>query len=308
MDEGIVIKSTGSWYSVYLSSGKTVQCRLRGQYRLKGIRTTNPVAVGDKVQIRYEEGRETAVILLIHERQNFIIRKATNLSKASHIIAANLDQAILVATIDHPRTSTGFIDRFLVTSEAYHIPAVIVFNKTELYDKEQSDKLDQLYTIYTSIGYTVLKVSALNGNGLTEFGALLKGKTTLLTGHSGVGKSALINKIDVNLKLRTGEISSVHNKGKHTTTFAEMYPINVGGWIVDTPGIKEFGLHDFEAETLAQRFPEMRSIMHLCRFANCTHVHEPDCAIKQALQKGKIAGFRYQNYLNMMNNDFTDEN
>lgn len=308
MPEGIVIRSTGSWYTVYADDGQTVLCRLRGQYRLKGIRTTNPLAVGDRVTFQIEPDQDTAVISHIHDRHNIIIRKATRLSKSAHIIAANLDQAVLIATIDHPRTSTGFIDRFLVTAEAYHIPAAIVFNKLDLYNDRNNETLNRLMSLYDAIGYAVLKVSALDGTNLNELKALLANKVSLLTGHSGVGKSALINTIDKNLKLRTGEISTFSNKGKHTTTFAEMHPLAFGGWIVDTPGIKEFGLYDFEAETLAQRFPEMRERMPDCRFANCTHLHEPDCAVKKAFENGTISPTRYKNYLNMLRNDFTDDN
>jgi ribosome biogenesis GTPase / thiamine phosphate phosphatase len=308
MPEGIVIRSTGSWYTVFADDGQTVLCRLRGQYRLKGVRTTNPLAVGDRVTFRIEPDQATAIISEIHDRHNLIIRKATRLSKAAHIIAANLDQAVLVATIDHPRTSSGFIDRFLVTAEAYHIPAAIVFNKLDIYSSKNIETLNRLMDLYGGIGYGVLKVSAIEGTNLDGFIALLSGKVSLLTGHSGVGKSALINTIDQNLKLRTAEISTFSNKGKHTTTFAEMHPLAFGGWIVDTPGIKEFGLYDFEADTLAQRFPEMRERMPDCRFANCTHLHEPGCAVKKAFESGAISPTRYKNYLNMLRNDFTDDN
>lgn len=308
MKEGMVIKSTGSWYVVYLNTGQTVNCRLRGQYRIKGIRTTNPLAVGDKVSIIIEPDQETGVIQEIHDRHNYIIRKATRLSKSSHIIAANLDQALLVATIDQPRTSTGFIDRFLVTAEAYHIPAVIAFNKTDLYFGKTLDLMNELVHWYSGIGYTVLTVSVLSGEGLDDFKHILQDKITLLSGHSGVGKTALINAIDSDLHLRIGAISDAHNKGKHTTTFAEMYPLKFGGWIVDTPGIKEFGLHELEQETLAQRFPEMRERMNQCHFDNCTHLHEPGCSIKTAVENGEIAGFRYLNYLHMFNNDDLPEN
>jgi ribosome biogenesis GTPase / thiamine phosphate phosphatase len=308
LKEGLVLRSTGSWYTVLDESGLMHNCRLRGLHRLKGVRTTNPVAVGDKVSISFDKEGLSPLITHIHDRSNFIIRKATNLSKASHIIAANLDQALLVATIDHPRTSTGFIDRFLTTAEAYHIPAAIVFNKIDLYTPIQHDKLDELINIYTQIGYPCIKVSAETKENLDAFVQLLKEKTSLLSGHSGVGKSALLNAIDHRLNLKTGKLSSFHNKGKHTTTFAEMHPLPFGGWIVDTPGIKEFGLYNLEKETLAQRFPEMRRLMPECRFANCTHMHEPDCAVKQALSQNLIAQFRYLNYVNMMNSNFSNDN
>lgn len=308
MDRGTVIKSTGSWYQVYSDAGTVVQCRLRGQYRLKGLRSTNPVAVGDKVAFEYEPHGESGVITEISDRHNFIIRKATNLSKASHIIAANIDQAVLVATLDQPRTSTGFIDRFLVTAEAYHIPVMIVFNKVDLYDETLLNAMKKLEQVYQNASYETMNVSALTKQGIDPLKQRLADKVSLFSGHSGVGKSALLNAIDPALKLRTGEISTIHNKGKHTTTFAEMFQLGFGGWIVDTPGIKEFGLHDFEYETLSHRFPEMRQLMHSCKYANCTHVHEPGCAVRNAVEIGLIAGFRYHNYINMLNNDFTADN
>ncbi|NOU46964.1 MAG: ribosome small subunit-dependent GTPase A [Bacteroidales bacterium] len=306
--EGLVLRSTGSWYVVLSDDARIYECRLRGQYRIRGIRTTNPVAVGDRVSFEVEEDGNKGVIIEIHDRVNFIIRKSTKLSKSSHIIAANLDLAVLVATIDQPRTSTGFIDRFLVTAEAYHIPAAVVFNKLDLYNAKQMKMLDEVMSVYTKIGYPCLSVSAKTELNLEHFSALLKDKIALISGHSGVGKSALINAVNPGFAIRTGEISTVHNKGKHTTTFAEMHPLAFGGWIVDTPGIKEFGLYEFEKETLAQRFPEMRRRMNACRFTNCTHLHEPGCAIKLAVENNEIAGFRYKNYLNMIQNDFTNDN
>jgi ribosome biogenesis GTPase / thiamine phosphate phosphatase len=308
LKQGMVLRSTGSWYTVRDEGGKNYDCRLRGQFRLKGVRTTNPIAVGDRVTIAIDENSQNAVIQEVQERTNFIIRKATRLSKASHIIAANLDQAILVATIDHPRTSTGFIDRFLVTSEAYHIPAAIVFNKIDLYNPQQLDFLNELTAVYSVAGYPCFQVSAKHKQNLDTFAAQMKDRISLLTGHSGVGKSALLNAIDPKLSLKTGELSTFHNKGKHTTTFAEMHALEFGGWLVDTPGIKEFGLYDFERETLAQRFPEMRNLMPHCRFANCTHLHEPGCAVKMAVENKEIAQFRYKNYVNMMFSDFTNDN
>jgi ribosome biogenesis GTPase len=308
MLNGLVLRSTGSWYMVRTDDGVIFECRLRGQYRIRGIRTTNPVAVGDHVSFEPEDDGNKGVIIEIHDRVNFIIRKSTNLSKASHIIAANLDLAILVATIDQPRTSTGFIDRFLVTAEAYHIAAVVVFNKIDLYNELQMKVLDDLTKVYSAIGYPCYHVSAKTGLNLDLFKSLLKDKTVLISGHSGVGKSALINAINPGFTIKTGEISSAHNKGKHTTTFAEMHATDSGGWIVDTPGIKEFGLYEFEQETLSQRFPEMRNLMNKCRFANCTHLHEPDCAIKVAVENGEIAEFRYKNYMNMILNDFSNDN
>jgi len=306
--EGIVIRSTGSWYIVRTEDGTTVDCRLRGQYRIKGIRNTNPVAVGDRVTIALQKDEPTAVIEEIHERHNHIIRKATNLSKASHIIAANIDQAVLVVTINHPRTAAGFIDRFLVTAEAYHIPAALVFNKIDLYNEPEKERLYHFMDVYSGIGYPCIEVSAKEGINIHRFIALMQDKVSLLTGHSGVGKSALLNASDPLLNLKTGIISEFSNKGKHTTTFAEMLELSFGGWIVDTPGIKEFGLYDFEKDTLAQRFPEMRALMSDCRFTNCTHIHEPGCAVKVAIEKGAIATSRYKSYLNMTFQDFTPEN
>ncbi|MDR0969465.1 MAG: ribosome small subunit-dependent GTPase A [Lentimicrobiaceae bacterium] len=308
MLQGIVIKSTGSWYTVQDENGKFWECRLRGKIRLEGIRSTNPIAVGDNVVFEQEAGKETAVIKNMLPRHNLIVRKATRLSKASHIIAANIDQAIVIVTIDFPRTSTGFIDRFLATAEAYHIPSLIVFNKYDLYDATHLGYLNKLMHYYNAIGYESFAVSAATGYNLEKLKTCMTDRTSLLSGHSGVGKSTLINLIEPSLNLKTGEISHIHNKGKHTTTFAEMHLLSDGGRIVDTPGIKEFGLYDLEKETLAQRFPEMRERMSECRYANCTHIHEPDCAVKKAVDEGKIASWRYTNYLNMMSGQDTNEN
>lgn len=300
MQEGIVIKSTGSWYEVRNESGEVVLCRLRGKIRLDGIRTTNPVAVGDKVIFEKENNKDTCVINKILPRYNVIVRKSVNLSKASHIIASNIDQAILVATIAHPRTSTGFMDRFLVTAEAYHIPTTIVFNKCDLYDDEQMEIAKGLIADFEKIGYHAFMVSAKTGFQCDELKEIMKDKVNLFSGHSGVGKSALINRLDSNLNVRVGDISEVHEKGKHTTTFSQMFPLAFGGYIIDSPGIKEFGLYDMEKATLAQRFPEMRSLMHECKFSNCTHMHEPHCAIKDAVEQNIIADWRYNDYCNMM--------
>ena len=300
MQEGIVIKSTGSWYEVRNESGEVVLCRLRGKIRLDGIRATNPVAVGDKVIFEKENNKDTCVINKILPRHNVIVRKSVNLSKASHIIASNIDQAILVATIAQPRTSTGFIDRFLVTAEAYHIPTTIVFNKCDLYDEEQMAQAEELISTFENIGYKSFMISAKTGYRCDELKEIMKDKVSLFSGHSGVGKSALVNRLDPNLNVRVGEISDVHEKGKHTTTFSQMFPLSFGGYIIDSPGIKEFGLYDMEKETLAQRFPEMRNLMHECKFSNCTHLHEPHCAIKDAVENNVIADWRYNDYCSMM--------
>ena len=300
MPIGRVIKSTGSWYDVRNDVGEVAMCRLRGKIRLDGLRTTNPVAVGDLVSYEKERDKDTCVIDKILPRTNVIVRKSVNLSKESHIIASNVDQAILVATIAQPRTSTGFIDRFTVTAEAYHIPVVIVFNKCDIYDEEQNAMAEKLMKVYNSIGYESFVISAKTGYNCDRLMAIMKDKMSMFSGHSGVGKSALVNRLDPNLNIRVGEISDVHEKGKHTTTFAQMYELGFGGYIIDTPGIKEFALYDMEKETLAQRFPEMRALMLECRFNNCTHLHEPDCAIKNAVEQGIIADWRYENYCNMM--------
>ena len=252
---GKVIKSTGSWYIVLDENGKQWECRLRGKIRLDGLRSTNPVAVGDNVVFEQEPGKETGVIKSIRERNNVIVRKSVNLSKASHIIASNVDLAIVVATIAEPRTSTGFIDRFLVTAEAYHIPCALIFNKCDLYSEDQIEDMCVLMEYYQELGYTSFGVSAKTGFQIEELRALMKDKICLFSGHSGVGKSALVKALDPSLDVRIGAISDVHHKGKHTTTFAEMHHLDFGAWIVDTPGIKEFVLYDLEKETLAQRFP-----------------------------------------------------
>lgn len=303
MPIGKVIKSTGSWYDVMDAGGAVLKCRLRGKIRLDGIRTTNPLAVGDNVNYEKERDKETCVIDRVLPRNNVIIRKSVNLSKESHIIASNVDLAIIVATIAQPRTSTGFIDRFAVTAEAYHIPVVIVFNKCDIYDEEQNVAAEELMAVYNSIGYESFLVSAKTGHNCDRLKDLMKGKTCLFSGHSGVGKSALVNYLDPKLNVKVGEISDVHEKGKHTTTYAQMFHLEFGSYIIDTPGIKEFGLFDLEKETLAQRFPEMRALMCGCRFNNCTHLHEPHCAIKEAVENKEIAQWRYTNYCNMMDDE-----
>jgi len=299
--KGKVVRSTGSWYTVRTKDGEIVECKIKGRFRIKGLRTTNPVAVGDEVEIEVSPSGD-AVIIDIQERKNYIIRKATKLSKATHIIASNVDQAIVIVSLMKPRTSTGFIDRFLTTAEAYHIPALIIFNKYDLYDKKTKEHLEYYVSVYDNIGYQCLITSVPGKIHLEEFRNLLIDKVSLLAGHSGVGKSALINAVDPKLNLKEGLISEYHDKGKHTTTFAEMFQLSFGGAIIDTPGIKEFGLVEFEKEELGQRFPEMRKLMHECRFNNCLHVDEPGCSVLQALHRNEIAEFRYVNYLNMLEN------
>ncbi len=298
MEKGVVIKSTGSWYLVRNDKGEQVQCRIRGKLRLKGSRTTNPVAVGDLVEL--EKGSDGYVIARIGERRNYVIRKSTNLSKESHIIAANVDLALLIATIDHPETSTVFIDRFLATTEAYRIPAAIVFNKTDLYDETALNRLEELKFLYESIGYPVLAISASRGDNLEEVKNLLKDKITVLSGMSGVGKSSLINRIEPELHLKTALISEAHDTGKHTTTFAEMFELKEGGYIIDTPGLRSFGMIDMQKEEISHFFPEIFRTASQCRFYNCTHTHEPGCAVIQALRQGKISESRYWSYLSIL--------
>lgn len=302
--KGIVIKSTGSWYTVKSSEGEYYDCTIRGRFRIQGIRTTNPVAIGDYIMFKKLDEAHKGLITQIEERKNYIIRKATNLSKQSHIIAANIDQAFVMATLAEPRTSTGFIDRFLVTAEAYHIPASIIFNKIDLYDQKLQEQLAETKAVYENAGYPCYEISVLEETNLNTIFNLIKDKVSLISGHSGVGKSALINKVEPNLDLKVGAISEVHKKGKHTTTFAEMIELSEGGFIIDTPGIKEFGLIHFEKYEVAERFPEMRKFMHDCKFNNCTHVHEPGCAVLDALSRGEISKFRYKNYLNIINDDY----
>lgn len=280
--------------------GRRHKCRLRGKFKMAGVKSTNPLAVGDMVEFQTDPGQETSTITAISDRRNYIIRKATNLSKQTHIIAANMDQAMVIATLAEPRTSTGFIDRFLVTCEAYSIPAVIVFNKSDLYDEESQEYIEQLTRMYCDVGYQTLIVSATQRQNLEAFEAMLRGKTTLLAGHSGVGKSTLINAIEPSLNLKVQTISQAHLKGRHTTTFAEMFQLSNGGFIIDTPGIKEFGLVDFEPWELSHYFPEMRVLFNQCRFDNCTHHNEPGCKVKEAVENGKISILRYSNYLNML--------
>ena len=296
--KGIVVKSTGSWYSVRMDSGEVMECRIKGKFRMKGIKTTNPVAVGDVVEV--EVNPDGAVINRIEDRKNYIIRKSTNLSKEAHIIAANVDQAVLVVTVNHPVTSTVFIDRFLATAEAYNIPAVLVFNKIDLYGEEDRAMLGGLMAIYRKIGYPCYPVSAVTGENVDEVKVLLKDKVTLLSGMSGVGKSSLINRIEPGLGLKVAAISDAHDSGKHTTTFAEMFPLSEGGFIIDTPGLRSFGMIDMKKEELSHFFPEIFAKAEGCRFYNCSHTHEPGCAVMEAVENDEISESRYASYLSMM--------
>lgn len=296
---GLVIKNTGSWYLVKTDDGTTVECKVKGNFRLKGIRSTNPVAVGDRVQIvRNAEG--TAFIHEIEERKNYIIRRASNLSKQSHILASNLDQCMLLITVNYPETSTTFIDRFLATAEAYRVPVMLVFNKVDRYDADELHYLESLIHLYTTIGYPCYRISALKEEGIDTLRSELKGKVTLLSGNSGTGKSTLINALLPQADARTGEISQVHNKGMHTTTFSEMFPLPDGGYLIDTPGIKGFGTFDMEVEEIGHYFPEIFATSAHCKYSNCTHRQEPGCAVRQAVEAHYISTSRYTSYLSML--------
>lgn len=300
---GLVIKSTGSWYQVQDEQGNQYDCRIKGKFRTKGIKTTNPIAVGDWVHFELESDQDTGVIKELEPRKNYIIRKSVNLSKQTQIIGANLDQAILVVTLASPPTSLGFIDRFLVTAEAYDIPAILVFNKLDLFSEEGLEILGEYKSIYENIGYPCYEVSAAEGTNIDQIIALLKDKITLVSGHSGVGKSTLINSIVPDAALRTGNISDWSDKGKHTTTFAEMINLPFGGKLIDTPGIRELGIVDIEKQELSHFFPEMRVFLNKCRFNNCVHINEPGCLVLQAVDNGDIEISRYESYISMYNND-----
>ncbi|WP_439183021.1 ribosome small subunit-dependent GTPase A [Carboxylicivirga taeanensis] len=296
---GLVIKSTGSRYTVLSDDGTMIICRIRGKIRLKGIKSTNPVSVGDRI-VYDDDGSGEGVISEIKERKNYIIRKATNLSKESHIIAANVDQAVLIVTINYPMTSKVFVDRFIAASEAYGIPVTLVFNKTDRYDHQHQQILEEWRNLYESIGYQTLAVSAKKQEDLSEIETLLKDKITVLSGHSGVGKSTLINRVEPTLNLKTAEISAIHQSGKHTTTFAEMHALSFGGFIIDTPGIRGFGLIDIEKEELYHYFKEIFEHAKNCRFNNCSHYSEPGCTVKKAVEDGLIAYSRYESYLSIL--------
>lgn len=297
--QGLVIKNTGSWYTVKTVEGSVVECKIKGNFRLKGIRSTNPVAVGDHVEIELNS-QNTAFITAIGDRKNYIIRKSQNLSKQSHIIAANVDQAFLVVTVERPQTSTTFIDRFLATAEAYSVPVVLVFNKTDLLDDSLMRYQRMMTDLYETVGYRCVAVSAETGEGMDELMEMLRDRITLLSGHSGVGKSTMINRLLPGVNLRTAEISDAHNTGMHTTTFSEMLPLPGGGYIIDTPGIKGFGTFDMEPEELTSYFKEIFRFSKDCRFSNCTHTHEPGCAVLKAVEDHYIAASRYQSYLSML--------
>lgn len=305
--QGTVLKSTGSWYDVLLENESILKCRLKGKFRTKGIKNTNPIAVGDHVIVEHEGQEGQGLITELLERKNYIIRKSVNLSKRTHIIASNIDQAILVVSLVAPKTLPGFIDRFLATAEAYSIPGVVVFNKIDLYNEEDLDELEYLETVYHQAGYDTLFTSATEQMNTEEFKSLLEGKVSLLSGNSGVGKSTLVNAVEPSLDLRTQEVSETHQQGMHTTTFAEMFPLSFGGFIIDTPGIKGFGLVDMDKEEIGDYFPEMFRLKNQCKFNNCLHVNEPGCAVLKALENHEIAPTRYRSYTYMLNGT-EDEN
>lgn len=302
---GLVVKSTGSWYAVRIEGGEVIECRLKGKIRLDDRKTTNPVAVGDIVDLERDKDGSNQ-ITNIHQRKNYIIRKSINLSKQAHIIASNMDQAILIATLVAPRTSMGFIDRFLLTAEAYAIPARIIFNKKDLLNAEMLELQDDMMKLYTDIGYECFAMSSFDKKDIEFVKTLLKDQITLIAGHSGVGKSTFVNAIEPALDLRTGDISAAHSKGTHTTTFAELFPLSFGGDIIDSPGIKELGLVEMKKEEVGHYFPEIRTRMGNCKFNNCLHVNEPHCAILIAVKHAEISLERYESYLGILNGEEMD--
>jgi len=302
---GIVYKSTGSWYSVKTENGVFYPCRIKGKFRIKGIKSTNPIAVGDVVDFELDNSSDQVIGLIknIHDRKNYIVRKSVNLSKQIHIIASNIDQMFLLVTMNYPLTSTTFIDRFLATAEAYNIKAVLVFNKIDTLEAEELDNQLFLQHIYTSIGYKCLRVSATQGKGIDELKELMKGKTSMFSGHSGVGKSTLVNTLEPSLKLKTSEVSESNKQGQHTTTFAEMYDLSFGARIIDTPGIRGFGMVDMQPQEVTDYFPEFFKLKQHCKFSNCLHKNEPNCAVKEALENDKIFWSRYRSYIQILEGD-----
>ena len=306
MKQGLVIKSTGSWLTVKRTGGNLVECKVKGNFRMKGIKSTNPVAVGDRVHFvlhsdpSNKQEASTGWITSIEDRKNYIVRRSPNLSKQSHIIAANIDQAILVVTITKPVTTTTFIDRYLASAEAYRIPVLLNFNKTDLYTEEEFKTMQQLTALYSGIGYSCMATSANNGEGIGQLKEKLQDKINVINGHSGVGKSTLINLVQPGLNIKTSEISEMHKTGKHTTAYSAMYPLSFGGYIIDTPGIKGFGMLDMEPWEISHYFPEIFKISAQCQYNNCFHTHEPGCAVKDAVENGAIAYSRYISYLGLL--------
>lgn len=308
MKTGLVTKSTGSWYTVEDESGELYDCKIKGTFRIKGIRSTNPVAVGDRVEFsvqNYSDGQTQKIGLIssISKRKNYIIRRSPNLSKQSHIIAANIDQAVLVATLNYPVTTTTFIDRYLASAEAYRVPVLLVFNKADRYNNKQLEELNYLINIYEKIGYRCLTTSAKNNSGISEFKEAIKNKINVVNGHSGVGKSTLINLLQPGLNLKTKEISDYHQTGKHTTTYSTLYKLDFSGYIIDTPGIKGFGMLEMEAWEISHYFPEIFELSKHCQYSNCSHTHEPGCAVKTAVDEQIIAASRFISYLGLLDGD-----
>ncbi|TAE31522.1 MAG: ribosome small subunit-dependent GTPase A [Cytophagales bacterium] len=304
LQKALVIRSTGSWYDIRNDDGHIYKARLKGKFKIMGLKVTNPIAVGDRVQFEVEDVAEnTAIILDIDPRENYIIRQSVHKTAHGHILAANVDQAVLLATLTMPRTSLGFIDRFLVSAESFRIPTTVVFNKTDILNDDGLAFQQEIIDMYEAIGYDCLATSATEGYGVEAFRALLDHKITLLSGHSGVGKSSLVNAVSPNLNLRTNEVSTFANKGVHTTTFAEMFELAPETYIIDTPGIKELGLVEMDKSEISHYFPEMRERLNQCRFNNCLHVNEPGCAVKDAVGEGDIAESRYMSYLSMLEGD-----
>ena len=302
---GIVYKSTGSWYSVKSEKGVFFECRIKGKFRIQGIKSTNPIAVGDRVEFDLESSNntETGVIRTIHPRTNYIVRKSVNLSKQTHIIASNIDQVFLLITIDNPPTFTSFIDRFLATTEAYAVKAILLFNKVDVNDQATQKIVQELSALYEGIGYQCLSISAKTGENIQAVKSLMTGKSSMFAGHSGVGKSTLVNTIEPGLNIKTKEISDQHKQGQHTTTFAEMFDLSFEAQIIDTPGIKGFGVVDMEPSEVDQYFPELFSLKQSCKFNNCLHLHEPQCAVKLALENNQIAASRYKSYTQILEGD-----
>lgn len=307
MKQGLVVKSTGSWYSVEDENGELFNCKIKGKFRIKGIKSTNPIAVGDRVSFIVQQSADHSdrigLITAISDRKNYIIRRSINLSKQSHIIAANIDQAVLVITLKHPVTTTTFIDRYLASAEAYRIPVLLVFNKIDKLNENQITELQLLIELYKNIGYSCLLTSASTHFGMDEFKKAIQNKTNVINGHSGVGKSTLINLIQPKLKLKTSEISDYHKSGKHTTTFSELFKLDIGGYIIDTPGIKGFGMLEMKAWEISHYFKEIFTYSENCQYNNCSHTHEPGCAVKEAVENGEIAPSRFISYLGLLDED-----
>jgi ribosome biogenesis GTPase len=303
LEQGIVIKSTGSRYRVLYGDGKVVECTIKGKFRVKELNNTNPVAVGDRIRFEFDQSKGSAVITELLDRKNYILRKSSNLSKQSQIIAANIDHVFLMVTISYPETPVEFIDRFLITAEAYRIPASLIINKTDLYNKEEKTRMEHLVSVYEKIGYECFRISVKNGTGLEALAASMKNKISLIAGNSGVGKSTLLNAFNPALKLKTEEISDYHRQGKHITTFPEMHQMPFGGYLIDSPGLRGFGIVNMDRNEIYHFFPEIFGTAKGCRFYNCLHLDEPGCAVRDAVEKGGIDPLRYRSYLNILEDD-----